>query len=91
MANKKDIWLYGLTLAFFLVFTVVLICRFNLQRSKDIKGYAAALTNIVKQENDKIIVLSNQLAIAERENVDLKNTLTDTRNSLESLTGKLTK
>jgi len=87
--NKKIDVLFGLAAIAFLVVTFILIKEFNAQRVNDYKEYTATITHLVNMKNNKIRVLANLLVIKEKENEDLKNTLTETRNGLEGLTKKL--
>lgn len=89
MENKKIDVLFGIVVIAFLVVTIVLLQDFKYKRANDFKGYAATLTSIVKQKNNKIIVLANRLRALQKENMDLKNTLAETRNDLDSLSKKL--
>ena len=89
MENKKINVPFYLAVIFFLVFIIILVKDFNAIRVNDFKKYAAIITNIVKQENNKIRVLSNLSAAKEKENTDLNNTLADTRNELDALSKKL--
>ena len=87
--NKKIDVLFGLVVIAFLVVTIMLINDFRLQRVNDFNDYKAFLINLEHQKNNKIKLLSNQLAVVEKENADLKNTLAQTRNDLDSLSKKL--
>ena len=89
MENKKIDVLFGLVVIAFLVVTIMLINDFRLQRVNDFNDYKAFLINLEHQKNNKIKLLSNQLAVVEKENADLKNTLAQTRNDLDSLSKKL--
>ncbi len=86
--RKIDV-LFGLAVIGFLVVTIILIKDFNYERSNDLKEYQATLTNIVMQKNNKIKLLANRLMMEQKENEDLKNTLSETRNDLEALSKKL--
>jgi len=87
--NKKiNLSFYLVTIAF-LVLIIVLLKDFKRLRANDFKEYAATVMNIINRDNFKIRILSNQLAVEERENADLKNTLTETRNALDNLSKKL--
>jgi hypothetical protein len=87
--NKKIDVLFGLVVIAFLVVTIILIKDFKSQRVNDFNDYRMTLTNIVKQKNDRIKMLSNQLMAQRKENQDLKNTLAQTRNDLDSISKKL--
>jgi septal ring factor EnvC (AmiA/AmiB activator) len=87
--NKKIDVLFGLVVIAFLVVTIILIKEYKAQRSNDLGEYKAVLSSIVRQKNNKIKILSNQLMAQQKENEDLKNTLAETRNDLDSLSKKL--
>ena len=90
MESKKIDVLFGVVIIVFLVVVMVLIKDFNVKRSNDAKEYAAIIANIANQKNNKISILTNKLEMVQKENEDLRNTLAETRNSLEGLTKKLT-
>ena len=85
--NKKIDVLFGLVVIAFLSVTILLIKEFKSQ--SDYKEYTSDLTAIIIQKNDRVRILSTRLANVEKENQDLRNTLTETRNSLDSLGKKL--
>jgi len=87
--NKKIDVKFGLLLIVFLVLVVVLIKNLNAQRVNDYKEYIATITGVVRQKDNKIKNLSYQLVAKQKENEDLKNTLAETRNSLDALSKKL--
>jgi len=87
--NKRIDVLFGIVVIGFLVVTLVLVKDFNARRAGDFKEYVATITNIVKLKNNKIRMLSNMLITKEKQNADLENTLTDTRNALDALSKKL--
>lgn len=89
MENRKINVPFYLAVIFFLAFIIILIKDFNAIRANDFKKYAAVVTHIIKQENNRIRALSNLLAAKERENADLKNTLANTKNELDDLSKKL--
>ena len=89
MENKKIDVLFGVVVIAFLLVAIILIKEFNAKRANNYKEYAATIANIVKMKNDRIIILANRLAVAEKENVDLKNTLALTRNDLDALSKKI--
>ena len=82
MENKKINVSFYLVAIFFLVLIIILINGFKAQRANDYKRYIADITNMVNRDNYKIRVLA-------KENADLKNTLAETRNSLDVLSKKL--
>ncbi len=90
MENKKINVSFYLVVIFFLVLIIILIKDFKAQRANDFKRCVAGITNIVNRDNYKIKILFNQLAVEKKENVNLKNTLADTRNALDALSKKLT-
>jgi len=87
--NKKIDTLFGLVVIAFLVVFIFLMDDINAKRANNLREYTATVTNIINLKNNKIRVLSYQLEEKQKENNDLKNTLADTRNSLESLSKKL--
>ena len=90
MANKTIDILFVVVVITFLAVTLILMKDYNEQSANDFKDHTATLTNIVRQKNDKIKSISEQLMTEVKQNEDLRNTLTETRNSLESLSKKLT-
>lgn len=86
--KKVDI-LFGVVVIAFLAVTFILIKEINYRRTNDFKEYSDTLSYIVKQKNNKIKVLAHELLSEQKNNQDLKNTLEDTRNSLDALTKKL--
>lgn len=89
MENKKIDVLFGLVVIAFLVVVIILIKDINSKSANDFKEYQDNITSIVKQKNNKIKVLSIQLAAKQKEINDLKNTLADTRNDIDTLSKKL--
>lgn len=89
METKKTSVLFGVVVIGFLLVISVLIKNFNVKRVNDFKAYASTITKIVVLNNDRIKILSDQLAALERENDDLRGTLTNTRNDLDTLSKKL--
>ena len=89
MENKRTDILFGIVVIAFLVVTIILVKDFDAKRANDFKEYTASISNIVQLKNNRIRMLSNQLMLKEKENEDLKNTLSDTRNALEGLSKKL--
>lgn len=87
--NKKtDVLAILVVLAFFAVI-ILLVKDSNSRRLNDFKQYSATLSNIVNRKNDKIRMLYSELMVKQKENEDLKNTLTETRNDLDGLSRKL--
>lgn len=89
MDIKRINVLFTVTVATFLVVTIILIKAFNDKRINDSNEFKATITNIVSVKNHKIKTLAKLLAEKEKENIDLRNTLTETRNSLELLSKRL--
>jgi len=95
--HKKIDVLFGIFIVGFMAVTFLMFKELNNKRTSDLKEYSNVISNIVKQKNDKIrffyaqlVEKQNELLAKEKENDDLKKTLTDTRNSLESITKRLT-
>ena len=89
MENKKINVIFGLIIIIFIAFYIVMIKDFDAQRVRDLKYYSTAINNIIIDKNIVIGRISNQLVRQEKENQDLRNYLSDTRNALESLSKKL--
>lgn len=89
MENKKIGLSFGIVAVAFLVIIYMLVKDFNNRRANDYADYVASITNLVKQKNDKIKIIARRLAVEQKENEDLKNTLADTRNNLDALSKKL--
>ena len=89
MENKKISLSFGIVVIAFLAIFYILIKDFNTRRLNDYKEYAATITNIINQKNNKIRVLYSRLVVEQKANEDLKNTLAETRNSLDALSKKL--
>ncbi len=81
--------LFSVAVIVFFVVTIILIRDFNIKRTNDYKAYSAAILNIVQQKNNTIRVLSNLLAEKEKENANLKDSLSDTRNTIDALSKRL--
>lgn len=89
MENKKiDVLACLVVLAFFAII-IILVRDFNARRAIDFKNYSTSISNVVLRKNDKIRFLFGQLMEKQKENEDLKKTLTDTRNELDALSRKL--
>lgn len=89
MENKRFDLLFIVTLVAFLIVGYIVIQEFESKRKSDYQEYSTTLSKVVKLKNDRIRVLADLLAQKERDNADLKNTLSETRNSLETLSKKL--
>ena len=89
MENKKIDVLFVIVLVAFVAVTFILIKDFNAKRANDFKEYSTIVSTIVRSKDEKIRELVNLLGQKEKENQDLKNTLTETRNDLDNLSKKL--
>ena len=90
MADQKKIsTVFGVVAIAFLAVSVVVINSFDEKRLNDEKESVASLVNLVHLKNNKIIMLSKQLAQKQKDYDDLQKTLIDTRNNLEALSKKL--
>jgi cell shape-determining protein MreC len=87
--NKKINVTFYLVVIVFLAFIIILVRDFRAQRINDLREYASKITNVVNRDNYRIRMLANQLMMERKENEDLKNTLTETRNALEGISKKL--
>jgi len=87
--TKKNSVLFGVVVIAFLLVFGLLIKDYNMKRFNDFKTYEFTITKIVNLNNDRIKTLSDQIVALERENEDLRSTLTNTRNGLETLSKKL--
>ena len=72
-----------------LVVTFLLIKELNDKRTNDKQEFSATVTNIIRQKNNKIRILSKQLAVELKQNEDLRNTLGEARNDLDTLSKKI--
>jgi hypothetical protein len=89
VSNHKIDPLFGVVIIVFLLSAFILIREFNSIRENDLKQYSVSMDNIVREKNNKIRQLYNDLLVQQRTIQDLKNTLSDTRNSLDALSNKL--
>ena len=89
METRRIDILFGLVVIAFLVVTLTLIKEVNYRRANDYKEYAATLSSIVKQKNNKIKVIAQRLFEEQKENEVLKNALTAIRNDVDVLNKKL--
>jgi len=87
--NKKISVLLGLAAGAVIIAAFMMLRDFDAHRSSDFKAYSVAFESIVKGKNLVIQNLSVQLSRKEAENKDLRNTLSETRNALESLSKKI--
>jgi len=90
MDNKKIINpVFGLILVACLALTIHVIDRCDTKGISEQKDNLDSMAQIVRLKHNKIIVLSRQLAENQKESDKLRNMLVDTRNSLVTLTKKL--
>jgi len=90
MADQKKInTIFGVVVIAFLAVSVVIINDFDQKRLNDEKESVASLVNLVHLKNNKIIMLSRQLAQKQKDYDSLQKTLMDTRNNLEALSKKM--
>ena len=90
MADQKKIsTVFGVVVIAFLVISFVVINSFDQRRLNDEKESVANLVNLVHLKNNKIIMLSKQLAQKQKDYDDLQKILMDTRNNLAALGKKL--
>ncbi len=89
MENKKINLSFCIVVITFLVIFYILLKGFNNIRVNDFKEYTVNIAKVVSIENNRIRILAYRLAVQQKENEDLKNTLAETRNSLEALSKKL--
>ena len=90
MADQKKIGdVFGVVVIAFLVVTMVIMNNFNNKKFNDEKEYMAGLASLVQLKNNKIILLSKQLAQKQKDYDSLQKTLIDTRNNLEALSKKM--
>jgi len=87
--NKKINLSFCIVVITFLVIFYILLKGFNNIRVNDFKEYTVNIAKVVSIENNRIRILAYRLAVQQKENEDLKNTLAETRNSLEALSKKL--
>ncbi|MBF0504525.1 MAG: hypothetical protein HQL14_05405 [Candidatus Omnitrophica bacterium] len=91
MENKKKIDpLFGVVVIALLVAIIFLVGDLNSKMFNDEKEYRANLGALIKIKNEKIQILSRQLAQKQGEYDSLQKTLLETRNNLELLSKKLT-
>jgi len=86
---KKNEIIFTVVLLAVLGVAVVLFMNFTARVKGNFDEYSANLTNMAKWRDSKIESLSMQLALEEKENKSLRNTLAETRNALENLSKKL--
>ncbi len=91
MNNKKKIdTVFGLGVIVFLVVAVFVIGNINAGMVSDQKDYEAAMSNLLQRKNEKIRMLSVQLAAKEKEAENLQEALTSAKNDLEAVSKRLT-
>ena len=89
MENRKINLLFVTSVLAFFAVLIILVKEFDSKRNSDFKQYSSIISKIVRQKNDKIRELAGQLSLKEKENADLKNTLSDARNALDTVSKKL--
>ena len=89
MENKKIDTVFGLWVIVFLAVAILVTNDGNTRRVNDQKDHEAAMSNLLQRKNDKIKMLSVQLAAKEKETENLQKALTNAKNDLEALTKKL--
>lgn len=89
MENKKINFSFIIVAITFLLIFYIMISDYNSRRINEFKNYANNITNIIHQKNYRLKILAYQLARERKENQDLKNTLSETRNALDVLSKKL--
>jgi len=89
MENKPTInTSFGVVVIAFLLVVMVVSNDFNNKKFNDQKESVACMANLVRTKNNKIILLSKQLAAKQKEYDSLQKTLMGTRNSLDALSKK---
>ena len=90
MNNKKKVdTVFGLVVIVVLAVAVLVMNDSNTRRTNDQKDQDAAMSNLLQRRNDKIKILSVQLAAKQKESENLQEALTNAKNDLEALTKKL--
>ncbi|MBF0510920.1 MAG: hypothetical protein HQL13_01185 [Candidatus Omnitrophica bacterium] len=91
MENKKVNVSVGIIVIVLLLLFCVLSNVFYSSKVSTLKEYTAVMAQLIKENINTIKSLSDKLAVKEKENQDLKNTLANTRNALEALSNKFAK
>ena len=89
MENKRIDLVFAILIIAFLAVNILLSRESNARKIKGYQESTVILNTIIRQKDIKIKLLYNQLVKTVTENKDLKSTLSDTRNDLESLSKKL--
>ncbi len=87
--NKKIDTVFGLGMIAFLAVAVFVIGNINAGMVSDQKDYEAAISNLLQRKNEKIKMLSVQLAAKEKEAENLQEALTSAKKDLEAISKKL--
>ena len=88
MDLKRMVIMVGVNIVFILCMLVVFFKVINAIKADDLKYYSISIDKVIKQKDGVIRDLYNRLMIEDKENQDMKNTLSNTRNALESLSNK---
>ena len=90
MNNKKKIdTVFGLVAVAVLAVAILVMNDSNTRLANDQKDHDATIGNLLQRKNDKIKMLSVQLAAKQKESENLQKALTSAKNDLEALTKKL--
>ncbi len=90
MNNKKKIdTVFGLVAIAVLAVAILVMNDSNTRLANDQKDHDATISHLLQQKNEKIKMLSVQLAAKEKESENLQKALTNAKNDLEALTKKL--
>lgn len=87
--EKKISLSFGIMVIAFLLIFYILIKGYNTARLNDYRAFRMTINRIINERNANDRMLYMQLAMEQRTNIDLKNTLADTRNALDVLSKKL--
>jgi len=88
--NKKKIdTVFGLVAVAVLAVAILVMNDSNTRLANDQKDHDATIGNLLQRKNDKIKMLSVQLAAKQKESENLQKALTSAKNDLEALTKKL--
>ncbi len=90
MNNKKKVdTVFGLVVIVVLAVAVLVMNDSNTRRTNDQKDQDAAMSNLLQRRNDKIKILSVQLAAKQKESENLQEALTSAKKDLEAVSKKL--
>ncbi len=87
--NKKIDTVFGLVVIAFLAVVVFVIGNINAGMVSEQKDYEVAMSHLLYQRNNKIRMLSVQLAAKQKESENLQKALTSAKNDLEVISKKL--